>query len=223
MHSQITHLLIIDDDTRIRKLLSKFLIDSGFIVTSAASAAQARELLKEFIFDLLIVDVMMPGESGVEFTAWLRGISNVPVIILTAMGEAADRINGLESGADDYLPKPFDPRELLLRVRNIILRVRPELKSKFIFGAFIFDTANYSLKKSGAVVTISSNEAKLLQILCNEMGRVVTREEMAKLCGGVNERTIDVQITRLRSKIEDNPKNPIHLKTIRGKGYILYV
>jgi len=222
MHSQITHLLIIDDDTRIRKLLSKFLIDNGFVVSSAINAEHARELLKEFVFDLLIVDVMMPGESGVEFTAWLRGVSDVPVIMLTAMGEAADRINGLESGADDYLPKPFEPRELLLRIKNIISRMRPTLKSKFIFGTFVFDTANSSLKKNGDVIQISSNEAKLLQILCNEMGNVVTREDMAKLCGGVNERTIDVQITRLRSKIEDNPKNPIHLKTMRSKGYILY-
>ena len=222
MNSQITHLLIIDDDTRIRKLLTKFLIDNGFIVSAAENAAKARECIKEFTFDLIIVDVMMPGESGIEFTAWLRNISNVPVIMLTAMGNAEDRISGLECGADDYLPKPFEPRELLLRIKNIISRTKPALKSKFIFGKFLFDTAKASLRKNGVDIPISSNEARLLQILCNEMGKVVPREDMAKLCDGVNERTIDVQITRLRSKIEDNQKSPIHLKTIRGKGYVLY-
>lgn len=222
MNRQITHLLIVDDDTRIRKLLSKFLTDSGFIVTSAESALAARKKIEEFIFDLLIVDVMMPGESGTEFTIWLRSQSEVPVIMLTAMGDAEDRINGLESGADDYLPKPFEPRELLLRIKNVISRTRPVPKIKFIFGNLTFNINNASLKKKSVDIPITLNEAKLLTTLCNNIGKVVSREYMAKLCDGVNERTIDVQITRLRSKIEDNPKNPVHLKTVRGKGYVLY-
>lgn len=222
MPSQITHLLIVDDDTRIRKLLSKFLTDCGFMVTAAENASSAREKVKEFVFDLLIVDVMMPGESGVELTKWLRTHSDIPVLMLTAMGDAEDRISGLESGADDYLPKPFEPRELLLRIKNIISRTRPSSKVKFMFGNLSFDITNASLKKNGLDIPITLNEAKLLTMLCNDIGKVVSREYMAKLCDGVNERTIDVQITRLRSKIEDNPKNPTHLKTVRGKGYILY-
>ena len=224
MNNQITHLLIVDDDTRIRKLLSKFLIDNGFIVTVAQDASDAREKLKEFIFDLLVVDVMMPGESGLEFTTWLKEQdNNVPVLMLTAMGDAEDRIAGLECGADDYLPKPFEPRELLLRIKNIINRTRPAVKTKIIFGNLVFDAASASLRKNGQDVPITANEAKLLGALCSNIGQVVSREDMAKLCDGVNERTIDVQITRLRSKIEDNPKKPVHLKSVRGRGYTLYV
>ncbi len=223
MHGHITHLLIIDDDTRIRKLLSKFLSDNGFVVTSANSAAQARDIMQEFVFDLLIIDVMMPGETGTMFTANLRTHSDVPVIMLTAMGEAADRIAGLETGADDYLPKPFEPKELLLRIKNIIARTRPAPKTRFMFGAIAFDPVNASLKNQGVDVPITFNEAQLLNVLCNNIGTAISREAIAKLCGGVNERTIDVQITRLRSKIEKNPKKPKHLKTMRGKGYVLYL
>lgn len=223
MKEQITHLLIVDDDTRIRNLISKFLIDNGFIITTASNTSAAREHMREFIFDLLIVDVMMPNETGVEFTSWLRSQNNdVPVLMLTAMGDAEDRINGLENGADDYLPKPFEPRELLLRIQKIVARTRPAFKTKVIFGRLVFDASAASLQKNGEEIQITSNEATLLGALCSNMGKVVSREYMAKLCSGVNERTIDVQITRLRSKIEDNPKNPLHLKTVRGKGYALY-
>ncbi len=223
MKEQITHLLIVDDDTRIRELLSKFLIDNGFIVSVAKNAGAAREILKEFIFDLLIVDVMMPGETGIEFTSWLRSQNNdVPILMLTAMGDSKDRINGLENGADDYLPKPFEPRELLLRIQKIVSRTRPTLKSKATFGNLVFDASAASLKKNGHDIPITSNEAILLGTLCDNIGKTVSREYLAKLCSGVNERTIDVQITRLRSKIEENPKNPMYLKTVRGKGYVLY-
>ena len=223
MSNQITHLLIVDDDTRIRKLLSKYLVDNGFIVTVAEDACAAREKLNEFIFDLLVVDVMMPGESGVEFTSWLKEQNNdVPVLMLTAMGEAKDRIAGLESGADDYLPKPFEPQELLLRIKRIVNRTRPVEKTKVTFGSLIFDISNMSLQKNGQNIQITSNEAKLLGLLCGNIGKNVSRENMAKLCDGVNERTIDVQIARLRGKIEDNPKKPVHLKSVRGVGYALY-
>lgn len=223
MKEQITHLLIVDDDKRIRELLGKFLMDNGFVVTVANHTTAAREKLQEFIFDLLIVDVMMPCESGIEFTSWLRAQNNnTPILMLTAMGEAEDRISGLENGADDYLPKPFEPRELLLRIQKIVARTRPTLKSKITFGKLVFDASTASLQKNGQDVPITSNEATLLGALCDNIGTTVSREYMAKLCSGVNERTIDVQITRLRSKIEDNPKNPTHLKTVRGKGYALY-
>lgn len=220
---QLIHLLIVDDDTRIRELLGKFLKDNGFIVTVAKDATEAREKMREFIFDLLIVDVMMPGESGMELTAWLKESGNeIPVIMLTAMGDAEHRIKGLEQGADDYLPKPFEPRELLLRIKRIIMRTRPSSRNRVAFGRLVFDTTSASLQKNGKDITITANEAKLLSILCGNIGKVVLREDMAKLCGGVFERTIDVQITRLRGKIEDNPKNPLHLKTVRSKGYVLY-
>lgn len=223
MTDQITHLLIVDDDTRIRNLLSKFLIENGFIVTVAKDAAVAREKMQEFIFDLIILDVMMPDETGLEFTSWLKERDNeIPILMLTAMGDAEDRIAGLETGADDYLPKPFEPRELLLRIKRILMRTKPAPKTKVAFSNLVFDITTSSLKKNGQDVPITLNEAKLLGILCDNIGNVVSREEMASLCGGVFERTIDVQITRLRSKIEDNPKNPTHLKSVRGKGYILY-
>lgn len=224
MDEPITHLIIIDDDTRIRDLLSKFLAENGFLVTVAKNAAVAREKMQQFRFDLIILDVMMPEETGLEFMNWLQGQDNdVPVLMLTAMGDAEDRIAGLETGADDYLPKPFEPRELLLRIKRILMRTRPTPKTKIIFGNMVFDMENSSLKKNGQEVAITMNEAKLLGALCNNIGKVVSREEMAKLCGGVFERTIDVQITRLRSKIEDNPKNPAYLKSVRGKGYVLYI
>lgn len=224
MNEPLTHLLIIDDDTRIRELLSKFLKDSGFLVSVAKDTNTARKLLGEFIYDLLIVDVMMPEETGTQFTVWLKENNYAaPVLMLTAMGEASDRIAGLESGADDYLPKPFEPRELLLRIQKIIMRTRPMRKTKVSFGNMVFDKNRASLQKNGEDVPITSNEAILLNALCENAGKVVSREEMAKLCGGVNERSIDVQITRLRSKIEDNQKNPVHLKSVRGKGYIIYM
>jgi two-component system phosphate regulon response regulator OmpR len=221
--NDITHILVIDDDTRIRDLLAKFLKDNGFFVSTAKDAYDARNTLKEYIFDLIIVDVMMPGESGVEFTAKLRKTEKTPVLMLTARGEVEDRISGLESGADDYLPKPFEPRELLLRIQRILQRTKIESKNiSTTFGKITFNLEKNSLEKNGENIYITSNEAKLLAILCNNLQKNVSREELAKLCGGINERSIDVQITRLRNKIEEDPKKPIYLKTIRGQGYVLY-
>lgn len=223
MDKTLTHLLIVDDDTRIRELLCKYLVDNGFIVSVAKSGADAREKLEEFKFDLLVVDVMMPGETGLEFTRWLKQNGNsAPVLMLTAMSDVEDRIAGLESGADDYLQKPFEPRELLLRIQKILIRTQAPQQSKIHFGNMIFDKSRLALMKNGADVGITTNEAKLLEVLLDNEGRVVAREEMAKICGGVNERTVDVQITRLRSKIEDNAKKPVHLKSVRGKGYVFY-
>jgi two-component system phosphate regulon response regulator OmpR len=220
--NEITHILVIDDDTRIRDLLAKFLCDSGFFVSTAKDAFEGRDKLKEFIFDLIIVDVMMPGQTGIEFTRNLREKQETPVLMLTAMGEVEDRINGLESGADDYLPKPFEPRELLLRVQRILKRTKPIKNQVISFGNIIFKLEKNTLEKNGENIYITSNEVKLLTTLYNNLQKTVAREDLAKLCGGINERSIDVQITRLRNKIEEDPKKPLYLKTIRGEGYVLF-
>lgn len=219
----ITHLLVVDDDNRIRELLTRFLHENGFFVSPAKDAAEAASLLGEYVFDLIIVDVMMPGQTGIEFTASLRQRSNVPVLMLTAMGEVEDRIAGLESGADDYMPKPFEPRELLLRVRSILQRTKGVSKNKPVtFGNMIFYRDRNKLEQNGSDIALTSNEEKLLSILCDNLNKPVSREDMAKLCGGINERSVDVQITRLRNKIENDAKKPLYLKTMRGQGYILY-
>lgn len=219
----IIHLLIIDDDRRIRQLLGKFLTDRGYFVTMAEDAFVAREKLQTFRFDLIIVDVMMPGETGFDFTRTLRQSNDTPVIMLTAMGEVDDRITGLESGADDYLPKPFEPRELLLRIQRILARTRlPETTQSVRFGSVTFQRDTSSLIQDGTLLPLTSGEAQLLALLCQKPGSPITREELAKQCGGINERSVDVQITRLRQKLEPDPKKPRYVKTIRGKGYVLY-
>ena len=220
----VTHILIIDDDTRTRILLSRFLQDKGYLTSDAKDAAEAREKLKKYTFDLLIVDIMMPGESGIELTKDLRKTLKTPILMLTAMGDVEDRISGLSTGADDYLAKPFEPRELLLRVQNIIGRTQtaaPPSKG-FQFGSFTFYINTDELTKNGVPIPLTSTESQLLKLLCSDAGEVVSREMFAGVAGGISERSIDVQITRLRTKIEDNPKKPLYLKTLRGKGYILY-
>jgi two-component system phosphate regulon response regulator OmpR len=219
----ITHILVVDDDKRLRDLLAKFLRDDGFFVSVAKDAYDARKQLAEFVFDLIIADVMMPAETGVEFTRKLRQTHTTPVLMLTAMGEVEDRITGLESGADDYLAKPFEPRELLLRVKRILQRtqVDSDKGNVFKFGEIVFNLQKNMLEKNGENIYITSNEAQLLAILCKNLEKTVTREELAKLCGGINERSIDVQITRLRGKIEPDAKKPVYLKTVRGVGYLL--
>lgn len=223
MHD-IQHILVVDDDTRIRDLLAQYLVEHDFFVTSAKDAEDARVKLAEYDFDLLIMDIMMPGEQGTELTASLRRHNDVPILMLTAMGDVEDRIAGLECGANDYLPKPFEPRELLLRIKNLLGRSKNKEKSGKIlrFGNFTFDVKTGSLKGKDENIPVTSNEISLLKILSSNPGKVVSREDMAKKCGGINERSVDVQITRLRNKIESDPKNPQHLKTIRGKGYVLY-
>lgn len=219
----IKHILVVDDDTRIRDLLGKFLRENGFFVTLAKDASDAREKLQEFRFDLLVVDIMMPGESGIELTAALRKEMDVPILMLTAMGETEDRIAGFESGADDYLPKPFEPRELLLRIKSILQRTKSNLTDANIIaiGDLSFDMAKAILSNGDEIIALTSNEEKLLTILCQRRGKIVSREDLSKLCGGVNERSIDVQITRLRNKIEKDSKRPVYLKTVRGQGYVV--
>ena len=220
------HLLVIDDDNRIRDLLTRYLGAHGFRVTAAASAADARRQIAGIAFDLLIIDVMMPGESGIELTRSLRETMDVPILILTARSEAEDRISGLESGADDYLPKPFEPRELLLRINNILKRgsLPPVPEIEFVrFGPFTFHIPRSVLKRGEDVIRITERERDLLRIFASRPGETVQRHQLLTATGTSSERTIDVQINRLRRKIEADPSNPIHLQTVRGIGYRLLV
>jgi len=224
MVSEIKHILVVDDDTRIRDLLSQFLQDHGYYVSVAKDAKEARAQMELFVFDLLVLDVMMPGESGVELTQYIRKQTDVPILMLTAMGDVEDRISGLKSGADDYLQKPFEPMELLLRIERVLSRVYKQKQKLAVirFGKLKFNKHTGDLTDQGEVITLTSNEIKMLTVLSQELGTPISREKLAQECGGVNERSVDVQITRLRNKIEQDPKQPLFLKTIRGQGYVLY-
>lgn len=228
MKQQNAQILVVDDDTRIRELLWRYLQENGFFVSTAKDAREAAEILEDFSYDLLILDVMMPEETGVNFAARLRRTSNIPILMLTAMGETEDRIAGLESGADDYLPKPFEPRELLLRIERIVSRARVQVMPAVtvptvLFDGMAFNLDNNRLSREGVNIPLTSSEAKLLAVLMENRGVVVSRAKLAELCGGVNERSIDVQIIRLRNKIEPDPKKPFYLQTIRGEGYVFHV
>ena len=220
------HLLVVDDDMRIRTLLSKFLGSHGFRVTAAASAEEARRHLASMSFDLLVVDVMMPGESGLEFTEALRQKSSVPILMLTARSEVPHRIRGLEVGADDYLAKPFEPRELLLRITGILKRnaqpERPPIES-IRFGPFTFHVLRGELRRGAQVIRITDRERDILRIFAARPGDTIKRHEFLKVSNGGGERAVDVQINRLRRKIEGDPSNPVHLQTARGLGYRLLV
>ena len=222
------HILVIDDDTRLRTLLGKFLEENNFQVSLAQDAANARQLLTQHSFDLMIVDVMMPNENGIDFTAAIRQESKTPIIMLTARGEFDDRIRGLEAGADDYLPKPFEPKELLLRINNILKRINAPTQTQNTnnnickFGDFTFSLTDLRLKRGEEFIHITESEAKILAILCKELGKAVSRESLSAQCGDIDDRSIDVLITRLRKKIEQNPKQPHYLQTIRNIGYILH-
>jgi len=224
MTKKLYHILVIDDDTRLRTLLGRFLDENGFQTSLAKDTDEAKKMMQELMFDLLIVDVMLPNENGVDFTADLRKFSKIPVIILTARGEFDDRIKGLEAGADDYLQKPFEPKELLLRINNILKRMSVNQDPENIcrFGEFTFNLAESRLKKGEEFIHVTDSEAKILNILCKEKGNSVSREKLSTLCGGIDDRSIDVQITRLRKKIEQNPKQPHYLQTVRNHGYVIY-
>lgn len=224
------HILVVDDDTRLRGLLQRFLTDNGFLVSQAADAAEARRALESLEFDLLIVDVMMPGEDGMSLTRSLRESKDVPVLMLTAMADAEDRINGLETGADDYLSKPFDPRELLLRITAILRRARKAGTAQQDFaavevlnlGACVYDMRRDALLKGEDAVRLTPAEAALLKELARHPGEILSREELAAATGvSRNLRTVDVQVTRLRKKIESDLRLPRYLQTVRGKGYML--
>lgn len=220
------HILVVDDDDRIRQLLSRYLRENGFIVATAKDAFDAEALMKLTLYDALVVDVMMPGRTGFEFTTELRKSSDMPVLLLTALGETSDRISGLEAGADDYLPKPFEPKELLLRLKAILRRRDkiPQAVTTFRMGKWTYDPELNELTSGDETQRLTSVESNLLENLAKHAGKVLSREELARLCGlDGNDRTIDVQVTRLRRKIEDDSKVPRYLQTIRGQGYMLRV
>jgi two-component system phosphate regulon response regulator OmpR len=220
------HLLVVDDDRRIRDLLSRYLTDHGYRITTAESAADARARMKGLTFDLLVLDVMMPGESGFDLAKHVRTESDVPILMLTARAEPANRIVGLEIGADDYLPKPFEPRELLLRLSNILKRTQPpppRAVEQVRFGEFLFHLARGELRKGPEIVRLTDRERDMLRILAEVPGDTVDRQKLAGPGTALNERTVDVQVNRLRRKVEIDPANPLFIQTVRGTGYRLVV
>jgi len=220
------HLLVVDDDRRIRDLLSRFLSGEGYRVTTADNAADARAKLKGLHFDLLVLDVMMPGESGFDFAKALRAESNVPILMLTARDAAESRIKGLEMGADDYLSKPFEPRELSLRIANILKRAQPAAAppvESVRFGPFVYHLARGELRKGEEVIRLTDRERDMLRILAGTPGETVARMALAGNGGNVSERAVDVQVNRLRRKIERDPANPLFVQTVRGIGYRLVI
>jgi len=227
------HLLVVDDDERLRALLTRYLSDNGFMVTAASGAEEARAHMAALAFDLLVVDVMMPGEDGLSLTRSLRQTSAVPILMLTAMGDPEARIRGLEAGADDYLPKPFEPRELLLRITGILRRVTERAPTGDIpdtatgpvmlrFGTLDLDLRREALTRDGEPIRLTTTEAQLLMVLAHRAGEVISREALAELTGsGANPRGVDVQVTRLRRKLEPDQRVPRYLQTVRGRGYLL--
>ena len=220
------HLLIVDDDDRIRELLKEFLAREGYRVTGAAHAAAARRLMELIEFDLVVLDVMMPGESGLELTTWVRSkaqLSRAPVLLLTARGEPADRIEGLSRGADDYMSKPFEPKELALRIDAILRRtgVKPIMPREIKLGPAMFDLERLELTKDGAPMRLTEAEAQLLKTLALNAHAPVERMDLSPDTADITGRAVDVQVTRLRRKLEVDPKNPRYLQTVRGVGYML--
>lgn len=219
------HILVVDDDNRLRRLLKKFLIEGGYMVAVASNAEEARRQMAAFQFDLLVVDVMMPGEDGLSLTRGIRTTSTVPILMLTAMGDAPDRIRGLELGVDDYMAKPFEPKELALRISSILRRaptVESSAPQELKFGQCRYDIALQRLSRDGTAVHLTVAEAELLKALAAHAGEPVERASLNPSPGQAgNPRTIDVQITRLRRKLEPDPRQPRYLQTVRGTGYLL--
>ncbi len=220
------HLLVVDDDRRIRDLLSRFLSSEGYRVSTAETAADARAKLKSLSFDLLVLDVMMPGESGFDLAKAIRSASSVPILMLTARDAAESRIKGLEIGADDYLSKPFEPRELSLRIANILKRAQPVVAppvEQVSFGPFVYHLARGELRRGEEIIRLTDRERDMLRILAAKPGETVSRIALAGNGSKVSERAVDVQVNRLRRKIERNPTNPMFVQTVRGLGYRLVI
>ena len=219
-----SHILVIDDDNRIRELLRTYLSDNGFRITTAKSADDARHKMIGLTFDLLVLDVMMPGENGFELTRSLRQTSDIPILMLTARAETEARIEGLENGVDDYLSKPFEPRELLLRIAAILKRRKKEFvtESEMRLGDCIFHIERGELKQGSKTIKLTTRERDLLRVFASRPGQAVSRLELAQSTKTGATRSVDVQINRLRQKIEKTPENPVYLQTVRGAGYILY-
>ena len=218
------HVLIVDDDNRIRDLLKDFLSQNNYIVSTSGNAENAKEKLKYFKFDILILDVMMPGQNGYDLAKEIKSKIDIPIILLTAKGEAEDRIRGLEIGVEDYLGKPFEPKELLLRIKNIMKNnYKIDFNSKFHIGKAEIDLNKMQITFDESIRKINNSEKKILTKMLSNPGKTFSREEIGKISGINQERSIDVLITRLRHKLEANPKNPKYLQTIRGSGYVLWI
>lgn len=219
------HILVVDDDHRIRDLLGRYLQDNGFRVTTAGDAVAARSAMRGLTFDLVILDVMMPGESGLELARALKAMAPIPVCMLTARAEPENRVEGLEAGVDDYITKPFEPRELVLRLHNILRRGRgaQEPRDEVAMGEYVFNVVRGELRRGQESIKLTERERELLRLFASRPGSAIPRHELAADESSGNERAIDVQINRLRRKIESDPSNPVYLQTVRGKGYILYI
>jgi two-component system phosphate regulon response regulator OmpR len=225
MDNSKIHILIVDDDDKIRDLLKQYLKNNNFFVSTAINASDAEEKLKIVKFDLAIIDIMMPGKDGLQLTKEIRDKIDLPIILLTAKGEVEDRVRGLELGAEDYLPKPFEPKELLLRIKNVIKRIK---KNKNIITIVKIGKANINIKKmeirkDKKILKINASEKILLENMISSAGKIFSRNEISKITNLSQERSIDVLVTRLRQKIEPDPKNPKYLQTVRGNGYVLWL
>ena len=224
MNKFAAHILVVDDDDGIRDLVKQYLNENNFLVTTANSAEDANKKIEVVKFDLIVLDIMMPGKSGLEFTQENKNSINTPIILLTAKGEVSERVEGLEVGADDYLPKPFEPKELVLRIKNILNKTkRRDLKRVIDFGSIKIDLNKHLIIKNSKEYKINNTEKIILEEMINSPGKTFSRDEIGRILNLDKERSIDVIITRLRKKIELDPKNPKYLQTIRGAGYVLWI
>ncbi len=218
------HVLVVDDDDGIRNLVKQYLNENNFLVTTAISAEDAVQKINLIKFDLIVLDIMMPGKNGLEFTIENKQKINTPIILLTAKGEASERVEGLEVGADDYLPKPFEPKELILRIKNILNKTKSKnIKRVIDFGNITIDLNKHLIFKNDKEFKINNTEKTILEVMINSPGKTFSREEIGRIINLDKERSIDVIITRLRKKIEVDPKNPKYLQTLRGEGYVLWI
>ena len=218
------HILVVDDDDKIKNLIKQFLIEKDFIVSTASNAEEAKKKIDIFDFNLMVLDVMMPGQDGYELTKEIKQSRNIPIILLTAKGEVESRIHGLELGADDYLGKPFEPKELLLRINNILDKTKKiNLSDEIYIGNTLVNLKKLFIKMNGKTKKINPQEKKILEKMLETPGKIFSRDDIGKIINISKERTIDVMITRLRQKIELNPKYPKYLQTIRGSGYVLWI
>jgi len=224
MNKNTFHILVVDDDNRIRELVKEYLEENNFLITTAKDSFDAKKKLEIIKFDLIVLDIMMPGQSGLSLTKEIKKDDSMPIILLTAKGEAVNRIEGLEIGADDYLGKPFEPKELLLRIKSILNKTKKTpLPNEVYIGNALVNLKKLSIKLNEKVIKINPQERKILEKMLESPGKVFSREEIGKIINISKERTIDVMITRLRQKIEISPKNPKYLQTIRGSGYVLWI
>ena len=224
MNNSAFHILVVDDDDKIKALVKEYLEENDFLVSTARDASEAKQKLEIIKFDIIILDIMMPGESGLSLTKEVKKNNSTPIILLTAKGETHDRIEGLEIGADDYLGKPFEPKELLLRINNILKKIqKPIIPDEIYIGNTLINLKKLDIKINNKIKKMNPQEKKVLEKMLESPGKVFSRDDIGKIINVSKERTIDVMITRLRQKIELNPKNPKYLQTIRGSGYVLWI